>query len=122
MSRAQTQTLQMTDQQLANANALNKQFLTAQQQMGNTLVPQFQSILNNPGLSSADQAGWVKSPVPRTRRPLRSAHQDRCSMSQSLLQARENFEWIWRSAWNIAGPILPRRRGCLVRNGRRPGT
>src|SRR2546430_8745638 len=56
MSRAQTQTLQMTDQQLANANALNKQFLTAQQQMGNTLVPQFQSILNNPGLSSADQA------------------------------------------------------------------
>ena len=56
MSRAQTQTLQLTDQQLANANALNNQFLGAQQQVGNTLVPQFQSILNNPGLSPADKA------------------------------------------------------------------
>src|SRR5258707_14244963 len=56
MSRAQTQTLQLTDQQLANANALNSQFLGAQQQVGNTLVPQYQSILNNPGLSAADKA------------------------------------------------------------------
>src|ERR1700733_13844052 len=53
-------------------------------------------------LSSAAHAGWVKSPVPSTRRPLRSAHQDRCSMSQSLLHARENFEWICRSAWNMS--------------------
>jgi hypothetical protein len=30
MSRAQTQILQLTDQQLANANALNNQFLGAQ--------------------------------------------------------------------------------------------
>ena len=52
-------------------------------------------------------AGWVKSPVPSTVRPLRRAHQDRCSMSQSLLHARENREWIWRSAVNIAGLILP---------------
>src|SRR6185437_8640880 len=58
--------------------------------------------------SSADQAGWVKSPVPSTLSPLRSAHQDRCSMSQSLLQARENFEWMCRSAWNISVLILPR--------------
>src|SRR5262249_26142478 len=36
--------------------ALNNQFLGAQQQVGNTLLPQFQSILANPGLSSADKA------------------------------------------------------------------
>jgi hypothetical protein len=53
---AQAQTQQLTDQQLANINALNQQFLGQQQQVGNLLVPQFQSILNNPGLSPADQA------------------------------------------------------------------
>jgi hypothetical protein len=53
---AQQQTLQLTDQQLANTNALNQQFLNQQQQTGNTLNSQFQSILANPGLSSADQA------------------------------------------------------------------
>ena len=46
----------MTDQQLANTNALNQQFLGQQQQVGNLLLPQFQSILNNPGLSAADKA------------------------------------------------------------------
>ena len=56
MSRAQTQTQQLSDQQLANINALNNQFLGAQQQVGNTLVPQFQSILNHPGLSAADKS------------------------------------------------------------------
>ena len=56
MSRAQTQTQQLTDKQLANINALNNQFLSAQQQVGNTLVPQFQNIANNPGLSAADKA------------------------------------------------------------------
>ncbi len=29
-------------------------------------------------------------------------------MSQSLLQARENLEWMCRSAWNMADLILPR--------------
>ncbi len=53
---AQDQTRQLTDQQLANINALNQQFLGQQQQLGNLLVPQFQSILNNPGLSPADKA------------------------------------------------------------------
>src|SRR5579871_2682283 len=53
---AQDQTRQLTDQQLANINALNQQFLGQQQQLGNTLVPQFQNILNNPGLSPADKA------------------------------------------------------------------
>ena len=56
MSRAQTQTLNLTDQQLANINAQNQQFLNQQQQTGNLLNSQFQSILNNPGLSSADKA------------------------------------------------------------------
>src|ERR1051326_8182395 len=56
MSRAQTQTQQLTDQQLAGINALNNQFLGAQQQVGGTLLPQYQSILKNPGLSPADQS------------------------------------------------------------------
>src|SRR5437763_11134334 len=56
MSRAQTQTQKLTDQQLASINALNNQFLGAQRQVGNTLLPQYQSIANNPGLSSADKA------------------------------------------------------------------
>jgi len=53
---AQAQTQQLTDQQLASINALNQQFLGQQQQVGNLLLPQFQSILNNPGLSPADKA------------------------------------------------------------------
>ena len=53
---AQDQTRQLTDQQLAGINSLNQQFLGQQQQLGNLLVPQFQSILNNPGLSPADKA------------------------------------------------------------------
>jgi hypothetical protein len=53
---AQAQTRQLTDQQLAGVNALNQQFLNQQQQVGNLLLPQFQSILNNPGLSAADKA------------------------------------------------------------------
>lgn len=53
---AQEQTRQLTDQQLANINALNQQFLGRQQQVGNLLLPQYQSILNNPGLSPADKA------------------------------------------------------------------
>ena len=37
-------------------------------------------------------------------------------MSQSLLQARENFEWMWRSAWNIAvsSPLLAVRSLAAV--------
>ncbi|HUL16958.1 MAG TPA: hypothetical protein VLV88_13250 [Terriglobales bacterium] len=57
MSRgAQAQTRQLTDQQLASINSMNQQFLNQQQQVGGLLVPQYQSILNNPGLSPADQA------------------------------------------------------------------
>jgi hypothetical protein len=53
---AQAQTQQLTDQQLANTNSLNTQLLGQQQQVGNSLLPQYQSILNNPGPSPADQA------------------------------------------------------------------
>jgi hypothetical protein len=47
---------ELTDQQLAGINALNQQLLGNQQQLGNSLAPQFQSIANNPGLSAADKA------------------------------------------------------------------
>ncbi|MGB7282919.1 MAG: hypothetical protein WBE13_11705 [Candidatus Acidiferrum sp.] len=47
---------ELTDQQLANVNAQNQQFLNQQQQLGNTIASQYQSILNNPGLSPAQQA------------------------------------------------------------------
>jgi hypothetical protein len=53
---AQFNTRQMTDQERANIDALNQQFFGQQQQIGNTLLPQYQSILNNPGLSPADKA------------------------------------------------------------------
>lgn len=56
MSRAQNYTNQLTDQQLASLNSINQQFLGQQQQIGNLLLPQYQSILNNPGLSPADKA------------------------------------------------------------------
>src|SRR6266849_4545348 len=47
---------ELTDQERANIDALNQQFLGQQQQVGNILLPQFRSILNNPGLSPADKA------------------------------------------------------------------
>src|SRR5712692_4036968 len=53
---AQANTRQMTDQERANIDALNQQFLGQQQQVGNMLLPQYQSILNNPGYSAADKA------------------------------------------------------------------
>jgi len=49
--------------------------------------------------------------------PLRQAPAARCGMSQSLLQARENFEWMCRSAWNIAVSHSPLTRPP---GGRRP--
>src|SRR6202795_456264 len=47
---------EMTDDERARIDALNQQFLGQQQQVGNLLLPQYQSILNNPGLSAADKA------------------------------------------------------------------
>src|SRR5260370_10686370 len=53
---AQANTRQMTDEERATIDALNQQFLGQQQQVGNMLLPQYQSILNNPGLGAADKA------------------------------------------------------------------
>jgi len=53
---AQGQTQSLTDNQLNQTNALNQQLLGQQQSVGNLVVPQFQSILNNPGFSAADKA------------------------------------------------------------------
>src|SRR3989338_10036144 len=49
-------------------------------------------------LSSASHRGWVKSAVPTTVIPFSRAHWSLCSKSKSLEQAREYFEWRWRSA------------------------
>lgn len=53
---AQSQTIALTDQQLAQSNALNQQLYGQQQSVQNSLLPQYQSILNNPGYSAADKA------------------------------------------------------------------
>ena len=53
---AQGQTRDMTDQQLAQTNALNQQLYGQQQSLAGALLPQYQSILNNPGYSAADKA------------------------------------------------------------------
>ena len=53
---AQGQTRQLTDDQLASINSLNQQLLGQQQQLGSSLIPQFQNIAANPGLSDADKA------------------------------------------------------------------
>jgi len=46
----------MTDQQLAQTNALNQQLLGQQQSLGNQVGTQYQNIVNNPGYSAATQA------------------------------------------------------------------
>jgi hypothetical protein len=53
---AQDTTRQMTDQQLAQTNALNQQLLAQRQTLGNQIAPQYQSMANNPGYSAADKA------------------------------------------------------------------
>ncbi len=53
---AQGQTRQLTDQQLNQTNAINQQLYGQQQSLANTLLPQYQSMLSNPGYSAADKA------------------------------------------------------------------
>ena len=53
---AQGQTQSLTDQQLAQTNALNQQLLGQQQSLGNLVTPQYQAQLNNPGYSASDKA------------------------------------------------------------------
>jgi len=64
--------------------------------------------LNNPGSAgtsfswiSVIQAGWVKSPVPTTVIPLMRAAIYKFSKLRLLAVARENREWICRSAMNF---------------------
>src|SRR5215470_1631163 len=71
--------------------------------------------------SRAAQAGWVKSPVPTTVTPLRAAHQARFGISQSLLQARENREWMCKSAWNTSSdPAMRYRQAQASRPAAKP--
>ena len=53
---AQAATQQASDQERARINALNQQFLGERSQLSNLLLPQYQDILQNPGLSAADKA------------------------------------------------------------------
>jgi hypothetical protein len=53
---ADTGTQQASDQARAQTDAMNQQFLAQQSQLANLLLPQYQQILNNPGLSAADKA------------------------------------------------------------------
>ena len=53
---ADTSTQQASDQARAQIDALNQQFLGQQSQLANLLLPQYQQILANPGLSAADKA------------------------------------------------------------------
>lgn len=53
---AQQATIQASDQERANINALNQQFLNQRNQLQGTLVPQYQDVLNNPGYTPAQQA------------------------------------------------------------------
>jgi predicted alpha/beta hydrolase len=46
----------LTDQQLAQTNALNQQLMGQQQSLGGQLSSQYQNILNNPGYSPTTQA------------------------------------------------------------------
>jgi hypothetical protein len=83
---AQAQTQKLTDEQLANINAMNQQFLGNQQQVGNLLLPQFQNILNNPGLSAADKAavtGQSQGSLASAFDSLRQAAQNRLARTRN---------------------------------------
>jgi len=53
---AQAQTQRLTDQQLSDINSQNQQLFGQQQQVGNSLIPQYKNILANPGYSAADKS------------------------------------------------------------------
>jgi len=87
---AQSQTRQLTDQQLAAINGLNQQFLGQQQQIGSTLIPQFQTILNNPGLSPADKAavtGQSQGALSSAFDSLQQSAQNRLARQKGIAEA-----------------------------------
>ena len=53
---AQTQTMQMTDQQLANQNAMNQALYNQAQSLSNNAAGGYQSLLANPGYTPAQQS------------------------------------------------------------------
>jgi hypothetical protein len=53
---AQAQTMQMTDQQLANQNAMNRALYDQGQSLSNTAAGGYQSLLANPGYTPAQQS------------------------------------------------------------------
>ena len=53
---AQTQTMQMTDQQLANQNATNQALYNQGQSLSNTAAGGYQYLLANPGYTPAQQS------------------------------------------------------------------
>lgn len=53
---AQAQTMQMTDQQLANQNAMNRALYSQGQTLSNTAAGGYQSLLANPGYTPAQQS------------------------------------------------------------------
>jgi hypothetical protein len=53
---AQTQTMQMTDQQLAGQNAMNRSLYNQGQSLSNTAGGGYQSLLANPGYTPAQQS------------------------------------------------------------------
>jgi hypothetical protein len=53
---AQTQTMQMTDQQLANQNAMNQSLYNQGRSLSNTAAGGYQSLLANPGYTPAQQS------------------------------------------------------------------
>src|SRR2546427_10877014 len=53
---AQASTIRASDQERAAADAFNQQLQAQLGQTRNILLPQYQNILNNPGLSAADKA------------------------------------------------------------------
>ena len=53
---AQTQTMQMTDQQLANQNAMNQALYNQGQSLSGTAAGGYQSLLANPGYTPTQQS------------------------------------------------------------------
>jgi hypothetical protein len=53
---AQTQTMQMTDQQLANQNAMNQALYNQGQSLSNTAAGGYQNLLANPGYTPSQQS------------------------------------------------------------------
>jgi hypothetical protein len=53
---AQTQTMQLTDQQLASQNAMNQSLYNQGQSLSNTAAGSYQSLLANPGYTPAQQS------------------------------------------------------------------